>query len=200
MKKILMGVLSAIFLGAAPASAAVIYADTVIDYYDSGTGPMTGPYGGMLSGAFPVSVPLSYATDGNADTFVSLPTGSYLVLGFSGGYVFDGAGDDIFIQEVGSAAELADIYVSDDWGATFTYLGVAHGDTLTALDLATIGYTGNVNAIKVVGLDNNGGSPGFDLAFVQGLEGSSVSTVPAPAPLALMGLGLIFIGAQRRKK
>ena len=185
----------------AQVQASTIFADTVIDYHDSGVGPLPGPYGGIFpGGTFPVSVPLSYATDSDPTTFVSLPTGSYLTLGFSTGFVFDGPGLDLFVSEVGGNDETANVFVSSDSGLTFTLLGVATTATVSGFDLASIGFTSHVNAVKVVGLDNFGASPGFDLAFVQGLEGSSVSTVPEPTTLAILSLGLAGIGMMRRRK
>ena len=185
----------------APASAATIVADTVIDFFNSGANPSfpTGCYGGTFpGGSFPVAVPCSYATDGDATTFVSLPTGSYMTLGFSGGFVFDGPGLDLFVSEVGGSDETANVFVSSDFGASFTFLGIATTATVSGFDLTSIGYTGHVNAVKVVGLDNAGGSPGFDLAFVQGLEGSVV--VPEPGTLTLLGLSLAGLAATRRRK
>lgn len=174
------------------AMASTILADTVIDFYNSGAGSMGGVYGGTFPGSFPVSVPLSYATDGNPTTFVSLPTGSYITLGFSSGFVFDGAGLDLFVSELGGATETASVYISSDFGSTFTFLGTATTATVSGFDFASIGYTGYVNAVKILGLDASGGSPGFDLAYVEGLEGSVVSSVP-DSMVTLWTLGAMFI-------
>lgn len=158
---------------------------------------MAGPYGGTFPGSYPVPVPLSHATDGDPTTFVSLPTGSFIVLGFSSGFVFDGPGLDLFVSEVGGATETADIYVSSDSGSTFTFLGIATTSTVSGFDLNDIGFTGKVNAVKVVGRDKFGDSPGFDLAFVRGLEGSSA--VPdSLSTFWALGAGIAGFAACRR--
>lgn len=209
MLRKLSALLAAVLLLPVSANAASITADLVLDFFDSGTGPLAGPYGGTFAPSnFPTPVPLSYATDGDTNTFVSLPTGSFITLGFSAGFVFDAPDqDDLFVDEIGDAAENADIFVSSDLGATFTYLGIAFGNTTTSFDLADFGFTGKVNAVKIVGLDNGGGSPGFDVAFVRGLEGSVViepqlPAVPLPAAglLLLPALGALSLVSRRRRR
>lgn len=192
---------------ATTASAVTIRADTIIDFFDSGAGPIAGPFGSDLSGNFPVPVSTDVAVDDSDTSALSLPTGSFVTVGFSTGFIFDGAGADIFISEPGANSEVADVFVSSDFGATFTFLGEADGGTLTELDLGDIGFTGNVNAIKIVGLDNLGGSPGFDVAFVEGLEGSSVlqpqgplTPVPLPASGLLLLAGVAGLGLSRRAR
>lgn len=193
------GILS--FVSLPQAKAATILADTVLDYFNSGAGPLAGVYGGSFPGVFPVSVPLTHATDGNATTFVSLPTGSYITLGFSAGFVFDGAGLDLFVSELGGATETASVFISSDLGSTFTFLGTATTSTVSGFDFASIGYTGYVNAVKIVGLDAFGASPGFDLAYVEGLEGSVVTSVPDHlGTFSALGSLLIALAVTRNRR
>ncbi len=152
------------------------YADVVIDSFYSGANPaFSSFYGTNGNGGGIVLVNPSVCL-GNNPWFVSLPKDSYLTIGFVDNTIFDAPNqDDIFIQEKGSAAELADIYVSSDFGVSFTYFGQINGGVTNAIDLQDIGYTGLVNAIKIVGLDNNGSSPGFDLARIYGIDGANCS-------------------------
>jgi len=187
---------------AAPAHAVVGYADVVLDYFNSGVGPFPGPYGGTfdgVSGVFPVPVSTSVVLgpDGPVADFLSLPTGSYVTVGFTDEVIFDGVGNDIFIGEVGVAGETANVFVSSD-NTTFFFLGVANDATVTAFDLAAIGFVGNVTAVKILGLDNFGGSAGFDVAFVQGLPGS-IDAIPEPGAWALMILGFGLVGTMARR-
>ncbi len=200
-------VASLMYLTFGNAQAATLgYADVVLDYFDSGAGPMAGPYGGTYptGPGFPIPVSLDVVLGddpgptGYTD-FLSLPTGSYVTVGFTDESVIDGVGDDIFITEVANSNERADIFVSHNL-VDFTFLGIAGGGATTAFDLASIGYMESVLAVKIVGLDNFGGSPGFDVVNVRVLPGSIGPAVPVPAAIWLFGSGLIgLIGFGKRK-
>ncbi len=179
------------------------YADVVLDYFNSGAGPINGPYGGDYPGAFPVAVSTSVVLGndpGASVDFLSLPKGSYITVGFTDETVVDGVGNDIFIQEAGAAGETAGVYVSSDL-LNFIFLGIAQDDTSTAFDLASIGFIGAVQAIKIVGWDNFGGSPGFDVVNVQVLPGSIGEPpvkVPEPSPLLLLMGGLLIVCSRKK--
>lgn len=150
-----------------------VFADVVLDFFGSGEGPIAGPYGGTFPGTFPVPVSTSVVlgSDGSTVDFLSLPTGSFVTVGFTSATIIDGLGNDIFIQEVSPNGELANVFVSSD-GVNFEFLGLADDGVQTAFDLGSIGFTDPVTAVKIEGLDNRGGSPGFDVVNVQGLPGS----------------------------
>ena len=147
------------------------YADVVLDYFNSGAGPIVGPYGQDGTGTVPVSLDVVLGEDDSLLNNLALPTGSSVTVGFLDETAVDGPGDDIFIREAVPGNEQADVYVSAN-GVDFTYLGTAvHNSTsgpYSAFDLADIGFTQPVVAVKVVGLDNNAptGTPGFELAHV----------------------------------
>ncbi len=150
------------------------YADTILDSYYSGVNPDFDTfYGGDADGG-PKLVPLSYAIDADETTAISLPTDSYLTLGFSKVAIIDAPDqDDLYIVEAGAGGEDADVYVSSDF-KNFTHLGLAQDDVTTSFDLADIGFTAPVVAVKVVGKDNGGSWPGFDLHEIKGLAGSVI--------------------------
>jgi hypothetical protein len=182
---------------ASPAYAVVGFADIVLDFHDSGAGPIAGPYGGTFPGASPVSVSTSVVLgpDGPVADFLSLPLASFVTVGFTDEIVFDRLGDDIFIGEIGATADAEEalIFVSGD-KVNFTFLGTATDGVVNAFDLASIGWVGQVSAVKIIGTDLVGRSPGFDLGFV----GVSVAGVPEPASWATIILGFGVAGAAVR--
>jgi len=157
------------------------FADAVLDFFNSGAGPIDhGPYGGDWNGAsgtFPAPISLTAALgpdEGAFVDFVSLPTGSFITLGFLDEVVVDGEGDDIFVTEVAANSEAAQVFVASN-GKDFTLLGEAGSGATASFDLADIGFKGVVTAVKIVGLDANGGSPGFDVVNLRVIgEGSGV--------------------------
>ena len=202
MKSALFALTGAALLAATtPAHAVVGYADTVLDYFNSGQGPFPGPYGGTFPGSFPVPVSTSVVLGPPAPVadFLSLPTGSYVTVGFNDETVIDGVGNDIFIGEVGASGERANVFVSSDY-INFVFLGVALDNASTAFDLASIGFASPVVAVKIVGLDNFGGSPGFDVDYIQVLPGSIGGAVPEPASWALMIAGFGLVGTTMRRR
>lgn len=194
------------------------FVDVVLDYQDADGGQIY--YGRGDSGSYGVITEeqaLDYLTrDEFNNGYVSLRRGAYVVLGFTNENVVDGEGNDIFIGEVGSASEAAEIYVSSN-GIDFTFLGIANNaNSAAAFDLASISYFDVVRAVKIVGLDNAGTAPGFDLQYVKALnrvdlqEGetntfdssTTTTTSNVSSPSALLGLSLLGAGFAftRRKK
>ena len=148
------------------------YADVVLEFFDSGAGPIPGPYGiiqrdGIWDGPVPVSLDVVLGRDVvGAKDVLSLPTGSFVVVGFTDEVINDGPGFDLLVKEL-QGSEPADVFASSDLN-NFVFLGTAAGTT--AFDLAGTGLSDPVQAVKVVGLDAGGRSPGFDLLNVQVLQ------------------------------
>lgn len=159
------------------------YADIILDAYYSGVNPDFDSFYGDTnqdSSGDPIEISPDIVL-GNNEGFLSLPTGSYVVVGFTDNTIVDAYNqDDIYIDEVGSMGELADVYVSSD-NENFVFLGKAGAGGVTSLDLADIQFTEPVTAIKIVGLDNKGASPGFDLISVRALEGAVGPAPPVEA-------------------
>ena len=109
---------------------------------------------------------------------LSLPTGSYVIVGFTDETIINQTGNDIFVSELGAAGDRAEIYISSNSSSNpedFVFLGIGNGGITSVFDLASINFTQPVKAIKIVGLDTNGDIPGFDVVNVQGLAASIAS-------------------------
>lgn len=164
------GVIGALALVPREAAAVVGYADVVLDYFDSGAGPIPGPYGGFGypdgTVEYPVPVPLDVVLGpevGGGWDALSLPTGSFVVVGFEDDVIPHRAGIDFLLNEKDNG-EQADVFASSDL-QNFVFVGTATGTT--GFDLEGTGLSDPVRAVKIVGLDAAGGSPGYDLLNVQ---------------------------------
>jgi outer membrane protein OmpA-like peptidoglycan-associated protein len=148
------------------------YPDVIIDSYNSTTKTKDAFYGGSKVPSRSIVVSLDSLFYKN-DCFISLPQGSFVIVGFTNNYIIDAPNqNDIFIEEVGGAGEYADVFVSSD-NVEYTLLGIAGNGSVNEFDLATIAYKKQVKFIKIVGKDNKGSSPGFDLGCVYGLPGAN---------------------------
>lgn len=155
-----------------------VSADVVIEFFDSGAGPRPGPYGVDNSGNGLVPVDPAIVVDGDPAGGLSLPTGSFVTVGFSTATVIDRPGPDIAVSEAEPAGEQAEVYATED-GSNFVLLGVA-GTGTTSFDLADAGLSGPIQAVRVLGVDLDGLSPGYDVSGVEALQ---------PAPPVDLGFG-----------
>ncbi len=103
---------------------------------------------------------------------VTIPIDHWVELKFHGEIV-DGPGNDIFIVELDPVGEQALVFLTD--GADNEYLlgfaavpdVVKYGPTTIGFDIAGILLPFAPCAVRVLGIDLRGGSPGFDLAYVR---------------------------------
>jgi hypothetical protein len=129
--------------------------------------------------------------------FLSLPTGSFVIVGFTDDSIIDGPGADFTVLE-NVGGELADVYGSTD-GVGFTLIGTAAGTT--SFDIGPFGFSGPVRFLGIVGLDLGGASPGFDLHLIEISRESVGPAIPEPTTLALCGLiGAGFVGYRLRRR
>ena len=101
-----------------------------------------------------------------------MPTDHWVELKFPGSIV-DGPGYDIFIVEWGAFGEQALVFLSDAEGDEYLLATVRSGTsrqqaaTYIGLDIANIPIDFTPCAIRIVGLDEGGAVPGFDLGSVR---------------------------------
>jgi choice-of-anchor C domain-containing protein len=160
------------------------YADRVIEYVAKGSSGLQEPYGKNPNGTFAQPVVASLILGAPPPSphvhwvpttrFLSIPTGSYVSLAFDDETVIDGPGNDIFIRSldpIDSAGENADIYISTDL-IDFHFLGRTQQGGNVGMDLQPLGLTKPAKAIRIVGVDNRGASPGFDLVSIEVFQNS----------------------------
>ena len=147
------------------------YADVLLDAQYSAVNPeFSSFYGGTISD-FPKIVDPEVVL-GNNDYFLSLPSGSFIIVGFLNNTIINAPDqDDLFIEEIGGNGEEAEVYISSN-NNDFTFLGIAKDDQTTSFDFNDIDYNTPVTSVKIIGIDNKGSSPGFDVVSVKAITGA----------------------------
>jgi hypothetical protein len=119
---------------------------------------------------------------------VTIPSDHWIELRFRG-QIVDAPGNDLFLCELDPMGEEALVFLTD--GADQEYLlGLAsvpntgeHGPTVISFDLAGLSLPFAACAVRIVGLDLRGGSPGFDLAYIRARTSTNCrNTACNPSP------------------
>jgi len=192
MKKILplVALLTAVLAG--DSHAAGPFVDSFINYVQGANTGIAQPYGSDGS-ASPVSVSPSIVLGAPVNhEFLTLPMNAEFIAAFSGQAVRDG----LTIYTIANGAgENAAVYGRSDASRPWTRIGQVSEPTVgagfdpvgTTLSFAGTGLTG-VSQVRIVGLDNGGSFPGYELMAIQGLN------VPEPTIYGLMICGLLGWG------
>ena len=162
------------------------FADVILDAFYSGANPEFNDFYGNngTTDGCKLSIVSPRVCLGDSDSIVSLPMDSYLTIGFTDNLIFDAPGqDDLFVEEIGGGQEFGELYVSPN-GIDFTYLDILNGAQVNSFDLADYPYDDYIKAVKIVGTDFGGCTPGLDISRVYGIEGAncpcSAALIPFP--------------------
>lgn len=152
------------------------FADILVESFYSNANKRYSNFYGGSNNNFPISINTEVVLGNNTQYFLSLPKGSYVIVKFTDNQIIDFLNqNDIFITENGCSGEHAEVYVSSN-GIDYIRLGIVDDCKTSSLDLNKINFKSVVRFVKIVGLDNNGASPGFDLVNVKGLPNSSIDS------------------------
>jgi len=153
---------------------ALEYPCYLLDAYDADN---DGCWTGMdAEGRWPVPVIPEQLLVGPPPTLnvsgVTVPIDHWVELKFRGRLV-DGPGDDIVLVELDAVGEQALVFITDGCGQEYL-LGMASvpnidgfGPTILGFDIADVSLPFVPSAVRVLGIDLRGGSPGFDLGSVR---------------------------------
>ena len=164
------------FMGAALAGEGVFeYPCYLVDAYDADDSCWTGmdadgQYEGpirVVPQRWLVGPPLSEKSG------VTIPPDHWVEVQFRG-RIFDGPGDDILLIELGPVSEQARIFITDGAGQEYLLDMATSGSVGTGVDPTEIGFdiSNTVlpfvpRAVRILGIDNGGQAPGFDVANVR---------------------------------
>jgi hypothetical protein len=173
-----------------------IFADQVLFEYPYYLLDSYDPHGNCwkgidANGNFQVPVVLEQWLVGPADSnlsAVTMPSDHWIELKFPGELV-DGDGNDILLIEVGRMGEQAHVFITDGAGHEHLIGTATSSDaggqfpTEIGFDISDISLPFVPSAIRVLGLDEGGGSPGFDLNSVRAriyLTHGDIASNPIP--------------------
>ena len=176
-----------VFVLGTPGFASTVWLDEVILFVQppgssNDGGPPTDALGPPDARALP---------GGGATGIVSIDIPETLIVAFTDNRAIDGLGNDIKIDEFYNRDSEADVYASMD-NSNYVYLGRPNGDI--EYDIADYPDLDFISYVKFIGLDDGGGSAGFDLDAVEALN-----SVPIPGAIWLLGSSLIALVGYRKK-
>jgi hypothetical protein len=175
-----------IFVIGTPSFAYTVWLDEVISFVQ--------PDGSSNEGGPPTDAlgePDAAGSDPDWTGFVSIDIPETLIVAFTDNTATDGPGNDIRIYEYYNGDSRAQVHASMD-NSTYFLLGIANGNE--EYDIANIPGLDFIRYLKFEGLDNGGGSAGFDLDAVEALN-----SIPIPGAIWLLGSGLIALVGFRKK-